>query len=177
MIMKKILLMAAFAVATLAANAQSYVGGTLGFTKLGDAQTIKVLPEVGTAISDNLGIGIALGYTNVKDTYNQINVNPYVRYQALQIGQWNIFVDGGVYFNYKKNEGADKADTQFGLNVAPGLAFKLSDSFSIVAKANNLFCLDFFKAAGADDTKIDANLSTVNNFSFGGLSFGFYYTF
>ena len=29
--MKKVLLMAAFAVASLAANAQSYVGGTIGF--------------------------------------------------------------------------------------------------------------------------------------------------
>ena len=174
MIMKKILLMAAFAIATLAANAQTYVGGGFNFSKVGDYNEFGIKPEIGTALSDKWGIGIEFGFSTKKDVETKIEVNPYVRYQAVQIGKWNIFVDGGVYFNSTKPEGKDAVNT-FGLNIAPGLAFNLSDKFSIVAKAGNLFALDFSKPA--DDTKIDLVAGSKNNFTFGGLSFGFYYNF
>jgi hypothetical protein len=88
-----------------------------------------------------------------------------------------VFVDGGAYFNTKKLEGADKSSNAFGLNVAPGVAFNLTDRISIVAKANNLFVLDFSKEAGDDDTRTIVGLNTLNNFSAGDLMFGFYYNF
>lgn len=195
--MKKILLMAAFAVATLTANAQYYVGGTLGFSndKTNNGNTkvtsFTVMPEFGLALNDQLGLGILFGatsettkvtgYDDVKET--TWSVNPYLRYQALEIGKVNVFVDGGVYFRSTSKDNY-KAGMALGLNVAPGISYKLSDSFSIVAKANNLLSFGYKKDpvrdvpnAGDADKHIDAELNTLNNFSAASLSFGFYYNF
>lgn len=195
--MKKILLMAAFAVATLTANAQYYVGGTLGFSndKTNNGNTkvtsFTVMPEFGLALNDNLGLGILFGATSettkvtgsddVKAT--TWSVNPYLRYQALEIGKVNVFVDGGVYFQSTSKDNY-KAGMALGLNVAPGISYKLSDSFSIVAKANNLLSFGYKKDLVRDvpnapdaDKHINAALNTLNNFSAASLSFGFYYNF
>lgn len=175
--MKKILMSMVALFATVTMNAQVYVGGGVGFQKKGDAQTFTIAPEVGMSLDEKFGVGLQFGYTNVKDTYTQCAVNPYLRYQALEIGKAKVFVDGGAYFNTKKLEGADKSSNAFGLNVAPGVAFNLTDHISIVAKANNLFVLDFSKEAGDDDTRTIVGLNTLNNFSAGDLMFGFYYNF
>lgn len=176
--MKKILLTALVAVAALTANAQTYVGAGFNFHKLGDANSFGINAEVGTALDEKFGFGIALGYNTQKDGFDAFDINPYVRYQALQIGKVNIFVDGGLYYNYYKPKASgSKADNAFGLNIAPGLAFNLSQHISIVAKASNLFNLEFSKAGGADDTAIDLGATSFDRFTSGGLSFSFYYNF
>lgn len=221
LIMKKVLLMAAFAVASLAANAQAYIGGSLGFsnnkTKTGTTTvtentnpTFTIAPEVGYALNEKWGIGIKLGFTssNTKsemtaagltatseDKTTRLSVNPYVRYQALEIGKFNVFVDGGVYFNMnsRKQTATGVPDTEyepamgFGLNVTPGVSYKLTDKLSVVATANNLFRFGYTKSMVAKGvngaptpdapTSIDANLNTLDNFSLGNLMFGFYYNF
>ena len=172
--MKKILLLAVFAVASIAANAQSYVGGGFNFNKNGDNYTIGISPEVGTVLNEKWGVGLAFDFNTQKNVSTSFAINPYVRYQALQIDRWNIFVDGGIYFNSTKPEGQDAKNT-FGLNVAPGVAFNLTDKISIVAKAGNLLALDFSKPG--DDLVVDFKANSKDNFSFGGLIFGFYYNF
>ena len=72
--MKKIVLMAAFAVASIAASAQVYVGGGLGFSsdkaahpegvEVKAKNTIKILPEVGYKLDDKMAVGIALGFNH-----------------------------------------------------------------------------------------------------------------
>lgn len=195
--MKKILLMAAFAVASLTANAQFYVGGTLGFSndKTNNGNTkvssYTVMPEFGTVLNDKFGVGIVFGATSqttkvtgqpdVKAT--TWTVNPYLRYQALEIGKVNVFVDGGVYFQSKTRDNY-KAGMGLGLNVAPGIAYNLTDNISIVAKANNLFNFGYTKDPVQDipnapdaDTHVNASLNTLDNFTAANLSFGFYYNF
>ena len=71
--MKKIVLMAAFAVASIAASAQVYVGGSLGFESRNAGEGTKasmafsIAPEVGYKLSDNLAVGIQLGYSATND--------------------------------------------------------------------------------------------------------------
>ncbi|MBQ7494785.1 MAG: outer membrane beta-barrel protein [Bacteroidaceae bacterium] len=195
--MKKILLMAAFAVASLTANAQYYVGGTLGFsndkTNNGNTKVTSytVMPEFGTVLNDKFGVGVVLGATSETTkvtgrddvTLTKWGINPYLRYQALEIGKVNVFVDGGVYFESRTQKNY-KAGIGLGLNVAPGIAYKLTDNISIVAKANNLLNFGYKKDpiadipnAGDADTHVNAGLNTLNNFTAANLSFGFYYNF
>ncbi len=199
--MKKILLMAAFAVATLSANAQSYVGGTLGFSTSKDktagektTTSFVVAPEIGTSLNDKWGIGIALGvgynkqkleHAGVSAETNStiINVSPYARYQAIKWGRANIFVDGGILFGMEKAKDM-KAALDLGLFVTPGVAFNLNEKWSIVAKANNLFTLGFHKDAVADvsgapdaPTSFKAGINTLESFTLGSLTFGVYYNF
>ena len=63
--MKKILLMAAFAVASLTANAQAWIGGSLGFDyekyKDVDAKTtFSIAPTVGYNLDEKLALGLEL---------------------------------------------------------------------------------------------------------------------
>lgn len=64
--MKKILMTLAVAFVAVAANAQVYVGGSLGVASseiLGgdDVTTYQVLPEIGYNINNNWAIGTVLG--------------------------------------------------------------------------------------------------------------------
>ena len=192
--------MAAFAVASLTANAQSYIGGTIGFSNskteggVTKVTNFTIAPEFGTALNDQLGVGIALGFGSNKRTLKEttgdidvttttFTVNPYLRYHALEIGKVNVFVDGGVYFDYEKTKDY-KPGIGVGLNVAPGLAYNLTDKISIVAKANNLLSIGYSKSPVRDTPNapdaanaFNANVNTLNNFSAASLVFGFYYNF
>jgi opacity protein-like surface antigen len=176
--MKKILLLVAFAVASIAANAQSYVGGGINFSKQGDNFSFGIAPEIGTALNEKWGVGLAFNFAKQKNVDPTFAINPYVRYQALQVNRWNIFVDGGVFFSRANAAdptlGGDPTN-EFGLNVAPGVAYNLTDKISIVAKAGNLLSLNFSKPG--DDLCMNFMANTNNNFSFGGLTFGFYFNF
>jgi len=206
LIMKKVLLMAAFAVASLAANAQSYVGGTIGFqnNKNNSATTentvtgFTINPEFGTALNEKWGIGIELGfgYNKNKTEYvgtaagtasdesstTRFQIKPYARYQALKWGMANIFVDGGLNFGLNKAKDM-KAAMDLGLFVSPGVAFNVSESWSIVARLTDFFTFNFAKSAvpdvaGAPDapTSISAGLGT-GKFTTGNIEFGIYYNF
>ena len=122
--MKKILLMAAFAVATLSANAQVWVGGALGFNYENEKDVEKVTsfniaPEVGYNLDENWAIALSLdfGYANHKpevlDSYGvtTFTVAPYVRYTFARAGVANFFLDGGFGIGTRKVEGNDATTT------------------------------------------------------------------
>ena len=71
--MKKILLTALVAVASLAANAQVWVGGEVGFNatktsldgdKLGSAAYFNLLPEIGYSINDKFDVAVTIGISH-----------------------------------------------------------------------------------------------------------------
>ena len=165
--MKKIILMAAFAVASVAASAQVYVGGSLGFESRNAGEGSKasmafsIAPEVGYKLSDNLAVGIQLGYSATNDqnakavaksgveemagnkpeggkTYGIFNVAPYVRYTFAQTGAASFFVDGGVYASFLTGGNDTYKGTVFGVGVRPGVKFAASEKVDVVAKLGYL---------------------------------------
>ena len=183
--MKKFLVMAVMAVMALGASAQWYAGGSLNFgqTKQNGEKTTTygIAPEVGYNFSENWAFGgvLDLGFTKqsgVKTTL--INVNPYARYTYFKSdsGLLSLFVDGtvGVGFGWAK-AGGEKSDTAvaYSLGFKPGIAFNLTDHFSIVAH------IGLLGYQGGNDTYKDAGFPEEWGLHLNGnnLTFGLYYTF
>ena len=173
--------------------------------------SLTIAPEFGMALDEKMGVGIELGFKNVstedkwigigadpvakrlKPTKTAFSIRPYLRYQVFSFGKANIFVDGGVNFAISKDKEVaydatgkaidNKAGMDLGLFVQPGFAFNITDSWSIVAKLENMFTFTYSKGqvpdvAGAPDapTSINARLAS-GGFNTGNLRFGVYYNF
>ncbi len=175
--MKKLFMIAALAVSTLAASAQVYLGGSLGFetTKSGkgaDAlSTFSIKPEVGYNFDESWAVGIQLGYTSKdiskKTTKSTITVAPYARYTFAKTGIASFFVDGGFKFDFY---GSDYEGSTFGIGVRPGVSFAVSNKVSVVSKLGYLgYSKDDNKAGGA--SKFGLNADNTN------LELGVFYNF
>jgi len=184
--MKKILLTLLVAVAATTANAQWYVGGSLGIgsvtNKGGDSKsTYKIVPEVGYNLNDAWAVGVALGYQkgaaifgNGEDDFVQnveteaFAVSPYARYTFLKSNLLNVFVDGGVTFASYKDYG-----TNFQVGLRPGVALNLSKSVSLVAHIGFIGYNSFsYKADGVDNSN-----SFGLDYTGTASTFGVYYNF
>ena len=206
--MKKILMTVAAAFVAVSMNAQYYVGGTIGFNSSTDKTVANqettvtgftIAPEFGMKLDDKLGWGIQIGFGTNKDktefvgtmagtpsietTSTSIEVSPYLRYQLLQWGKANIFVDGGIDLGFTSIKDM-KSQMELGLFASPGVCYNLSDQWSIVARVNDLFRFSYAKrgrvadVAGAPDvpTSINAGIG-LDDFTIGALTFGIYYNF
>jgi hypothetical protein len=142
--MKKLFMIAALAVSTLAASAQVYVGGSLGLesskaVKGADATTtFSIQPEIGYNFDQNWAVGIQLGFStsDANDlTKNIFTVAPYARYTFAKTGAASFFVDGGFIFDIY---GGDYDGNTFGIGVRPGVSFAVSQKVSVVGKLGYL---------------------------------------
>lgn len=126
---------------------QIWVGGAVGFnsTKSGDADRVtsyKIIPEFGYVFSENLGVGVKLGYGHNKtvlgsdDTFkDSFTVNPFLRYSFLKGDIGGLFIDGGVGYTYGKEDGDDAAKLNaWEVGFRPGVAVKVSDKISLTGK-------------------------------------------
>lgn len=178
--MKKILLMAAFAVASLTANAQLWLGGSLSFDyekiKGADGKvTFGLAPSIGYNLNDKWALGLEIGFKVANDgwgsnlaiagqKYTMFNVAPYARYTFASVGAANFFVDGGVGVGYEKVGGDD--GTAFHIGFRPGVAFNISDHVSFVGTTG------YFGYRHAEDYN-HFGLNVNNELA----SVGFFYTF
>ena len=187
--MKKIILTALVAVASLSANAQVWIGGELGFNyekvkNVNKETSISIAPEVGYKLSDKWDIAIGLGFgfenfdpevgSKIKTT--TIGVNPYARYTFAKAGIASFFVDGGFNVAHvtEDHKNVDKVEaTTWGIGVQPGVAIALSPKASLVGK---LGYLGYQNTTYKDDAK-----AKVSDFGLGvngnNISLGFYYAF
>lgn len=179
--MKKLLLLAAFALASISASAQFYYGGQVGFSRnaTDNITTVTIAPEVGYSFNDKWSVGGVLDYDyyyhSGSDT-NVFEISPYARYTyaAVASDKLKFFVDGGVGFGVQKTKGYD-AGFVYHIGFRPGLSYSFNDHYSIVAHIGQLGwegATD--KATGAYGRK---NKFTWNIFDWNDLMFGFYYTF
>lgn len=131
--------------ATVAASAQVYVGGSLGFESVTAAKdadastTFSIKPEVGYNLSETLAVGIQLGFTNTNNdgdgykmskSVNTFEIAPYARYTFAKAGAASFFADGGIIF---KSYGEDNG-SNFGVGIRPGVSFAASEKVSVIAK-------------------------------------------
>lgn len=180
--------MAAFAVASLAANAQLYVGGSLGFQagKSGDGADnvtkFEIAPEIGYNLSEDFAVGIALGFKTYNGSFNnegwsttptksskslsEFKLNPYARYTFWKTGIASFFVDGTVGFTFLNED----RGMLIGLGVRPGVKLAASEKVDLVAKLGYLGYQFGNDKAGKPST---FGLGLDNS----DISFGVYYNF
>ena len=188
--MKKVILCAVMAIASLCASAQSdiYVGGRVGFwhesSNKGPATNqFTILPEVGYNLSDSWAIGTQIGFNYVhncglKESVNLFQFNPYARYTFFKSESnfVNLFVDGtvggGAGWTSVGDESTKTAIT-YQVGLRPGIALNFDKHFSFVAHvgllgfqgANNQAKLGGYANQGG--VMLDGN----------NVQFGFYYHF
>lgn len=169
--MKKILVLLVAVMATMAVNAQLYVGGTVGFSSdkaegASAVTTYRIMPEIGYNLSENWAIGATLGYE--KTLYKTFQIAPYVRYTFLNTDLLDLFVDGEVaYMNEKEDVAGAESRNGFGINIKPGLAVNLSDNMSLIAKYGLLGYNKMDKVGSTFGLNLDASQ----------IDFGFIYKF
>ncbi len=182
-VMKKVFLAAVVALASLTANAQIWVGGSLGAnfnTPDGDdAETLStytIAPEVGYKLNDKWDIAVALNFKMFSydgESENNFSIEPYARFTFAEMDKVSFFVDGGFSFgkeNFTMNEDGmpEPAEAEaFTVGVRPGIKFAATDNLSFVAKTGWLGYKNVKDAYSEFGLDVNGNA----------LSFGVYYAF
>lgn len=184
--MKKIIATFAIVLSAISASAQTYVGGSLGFTSTdvkGEEKSvtqIAIAPEVGYNLNEKWALGIAVGYSYTKQesSLNMISVAPYARYTVAKAGKFSFYVDGEFAFASAKPEEGDSF-TGWSLGLKPGVRFAITDKISATA---SLGFLGYQDSADFDGEKTfgfafsgngSDHFSSFNS----GLKLGLYYNF
>ena len=186
--MKKIILTALVAIASITANAQVWVGGQLGFSVTNNDATDKnlteftIAPEIGYSLSDKWDIAIALGDKYSKpedfDATNDFFVNPYARYTFLKAGNFSAFVDGGVSYGLIHVSSMSQVMNNInslGVAINPGVTYAVSPKVSLVAHIGDLSYNAMWTKAKNADVKV--NNGKFNIGIWNAISFGAYYNF
>ncbi len=103
---------------------------------------ITLCPEVGYLFSEDWGVGILLGYeheqrintvSGQKAVGNAFKFSPFVRYYYLHRLPFNLFVDGGVGFNFSSERRNDSTERRNGFEVGlrPGACIDLTDGLCL----------------------------------------------
>lgn len=191
--MKKSLLVLALAFVCVLANAQFYVGGSLGANfasvkdddgnKLGTISSFSIAPEVGYSITDKIDLGLAFGFGTMgakpdggdKSSTSAWEVAPYMRYSFVEFGKFKVLGKAKLYA-----QGVGKAEylaatgeyTEFGLNIAPMLTYDISDKFVLFTDLNFLgFGFSYNKVKDDNSTtSFGLNIDANNVISLGGAN-------
>lgn len=138
--MKKIVLFLFVAIATLSVKAQDlYMGGTVGLWRNDDANTtsFKLAPEIGYNLSEQWALGVELQFNHEYKEHistNTFAIAPYARFSYYENKIVRLFVDGGFGFATTKVKDGGDAVNGFEIGLKPGIAIKLNQHFSLVAK-------------------------------------------
>ena len=171
--MKKGLLLVVVMLATIAVKAQDiYVGGSLNVWRnsTGNTTSFKIAPEIGYNLSEQWALGVELQFNHDYISHKTINsfaIAPYARFSYYENKIVRLFIDGGFGFATTKVKDGGDAINGFEIGLKPGIAIKLNQHFSLVAKCGFLGYKDDY----------------MNNSGFGfsasseDLTFGFHYEF
>lgn len=192
--MKKVFLTVALAAASLAASAQVYVGGEVGFWRNTDANhtNFNIKPEIGYNLSDKWDLGIGIGFnhdyngvgkfdgeTLLKAKTNSFEVDPYARWSFVKFGPVKLFLDMGFGINTYKVKGEVMGhdvdgDAQVGwrVGVQPGVKVSLAKNVDFIAHMGFLGYQD-----ADDDYSAYGENGFGFNFSGNNLNFGILYNF
>lgn len=179
--MKKIFTLVVMAVMAVAASAQLYVGGEVSaWRNDGDhTTTASILPEIGYNLDEQWAVGTTIGWQHAHQSginNNLVVFHPYARYTFFKSGIVSIFCDGTAGFGAGKTSwDGGHSDTAWTWQIGfrPGVAFKCSDRFSVVAH------FGFLGYNGANDAAKEAGYADEWGLRFSGndLSLGFYVNF
>ena len=185
--MKKLILAAFVAVASLTASAQWWAGGEVGFNsyrstidghKVASGSNFVVAPEIGYKLNDKLDVAVLIGYAHAEDgnkifnyeiqdfdVANGFKLNPYLRYNFAEAGNFKFFVDGGASYALLHECGEDDSANVWEIAVKPGISYSLRDKVSLVAHVG-CFGWQFVKQGDFKRNAWEAGLDG-NNISLG----------
>jgi hypothetical protein len=169
------------------ANGDVFITGSVGFTSqsMGDfkSNSFNITPMVGFMVSDNIAIGGMLGYASstadvddpdfgtVEFKTNAFSVGAFGRYYATPSSDFSFFGQASVAYISMTSEfdvaGSEELKTTgFGIEVAPGISYFLSDNWAIEATIGalsyNTMKPDFEGAESTDTFGLNLNLQDVN---------------
>ena len=170
-----LLLMCCFAIA---ANAQFYVGGTLGVgcvtTKVeGESSTAasySIAPEFGYKFNKWISVGATLGATYTEpagggDDITLFELSPYLRTTFVRSRAIDVFVDAAFAYQHAKNHGSDFSVNGWGLGINPGFSVNISDRWKLLGRTTI-----FQYSNVGDDLKVKTTgFALANNFTIGVL--------
>lgn len=166
--MKKLVLVLAIVFAGLtSANAQVWIGGGVGAQAEKGAFAIELAPEVGYVINNQWQLALGADYTfmNVSGfgSYNELYLEPYVRYVGGTIGKkFSLFVDLCGDFGVVNGTG-------YAVMLRPGIAWQATEKFTAAFR---------FGFAGYDhDFKGSGNNGFVMNCDLAAPQIRLYYNF
>lgn len=181
--MKKFYLTLVALIMTVAASAQVYVGGEVGFWRNTDDNhtTFTLAPQIGYNLSDKWAIGTEIGYKhNYKQhvSTNGFEIAPYARYTVAKAGPVSFILDGGFGFStYKAKYSKDTALGEVShesdsfnaweIGIKPGVKVSLAKHVDFIAS------LGFLGYRDTDD--VDAKNAAVSSHNFGENGFGFHF--
>jgi hypothetical protein len=171
--MKKLTLIALFAIAGLAASAQEksiLVGGSLGYTSespsVGNSITrMTFAPTVGYQFNKNMTAGVKFGYQSLDagtgTTLSQIQFLGFFRYEMPLTDVFSLYGDvqaGFITLNNSRGDG-------IGAGLTPGVLAHIGKGWGVTAEFANLSYASF-GPSGAKSSTIDLNW-VGNGFTFG----------
>ncbi|WP_330442069.1 porin family protein [Flavobacterium sp. C4GT6] len=189
--MKKVLLSLAAVFAFGLANAQEtenngfakgdvFLSGSVGFSSesTGDVKTngFNITPSAGYFVSENIAVGLSLGYTSTKDEapnredikYSEFGIGAFGRYYFTPANKFSLFGQLGVgYQNGKYEQGSTEVKSDgFNVAVAPGINYFVSEHFALEATFGILSYStskpDFDGAESTDNFDFGVNLDNIN---------------
>ena len=186
--MKKLFLTFAFAVVTIAASAQVYLGGEGSFWRNpNDNHTqFSLRPEIGYKLDSDWSLGMQVGYQYdyLKGIdVHTVNVAPYARYTFAKLGPVKFFADGGFAFFSSTADASgshDPKDSTWQVGITPGLSVDLNKRISFISHFGFLGYRDSdYKNGGG--SVFEGNVLGEDGFGFrldaSTLQFGFVYNF
>ena len=186
--MKKYFIIVCLIFVGMVANAQFYLGGSIGLdvrnTQYSDANDVtnvkmNVLPEFGFYLSDRFDIGFETGfaadYSSVTEkTDITFYFVPYARYSFFSTGNFEVIGKMSIDNDFKDER------TYLGLHLTPILAYNLTDHVTLQAGLNFLNFRTYYDKSGRSDVSnfgfgfgVDAN----NVATLGAIKVGFIYKF
>lgn len=134
--MKKILFtLAALFIMAFSANAQVYVGGSLGLHNDKQNFNLAFSPEVGYTFQNNTGVGCLFDFTFDKDDTKTFGfgVNPYFEYDFLSIDKFTFYIH--AYLHYAFSSAAfptpdSRFDHKYGVSLHPGVIWNVADHWN-----------------------------------------------
>lgn len=133
--MKKLLSVLAIVFAlSLTANAQVYMGGSIGLHAQKNACEFALSPEVGYTFQGNTGVGCLFDFNINQDKDFGFGVNPYFEYRFLEIDKFTLYLHTYLHYNVSTAEwpiNESKFDHNYGVSLHPGVIWGVTDHWSV----------------------------------------------
>uniref|UniRef100_UPI004049CDEC outer membrane beta-barrel protein n=1 Tax=Gelidibacter sp. TaxID=2018083 RepID=UPI004049CDEC len=160
------------------AKGDIFFSGTANYTssKTDDVkdETFAFIPRVGFFVADNIVIGGQVGYGFSKEKFDGEEVGndqlfivgAFARYYNKPANQFSLFGQLSVDYLSLNDKISDAKATGFGVTIAPGISYFVSDNFALEATVG-LLSYNSVKPDGGESTNTFDTGLDFSNVSFG----------